>query len=153
ANRPRMEGSGLEQNVIVSRFIHTWPNQNCERSRADAPLVNTYWRIVSVAGQPVGPADGKREPHLLVRDVNGRQSYAATVGCNRMAGSLTLADESVRFSSCIATLMACPPPLDELEKSLGQSLAATQRWQIEGNTLEFLDAQGMETALFEAVHH
>lgn len=151
ANRPRMEGSGFEQNVIVSRFIHAWPNQNCERARADAPLLNTYWRIVSLAGEPVGPADGKREPHLILRNEDGRQSYAATVGCNQMSGGLTLADESIRFSSGIATLMACPPPLDGLEKSLGQSLAATQRWQIKANTLELLDAQAAQTALCEAV--
>lgn len=152
ANRPKMEGAGLEQNAIVGRFIHAWPNQNCERSRADAPPMNTYWRIVGLRGQPVGPAESQREPHLLLRDADGRQSYSATVGCNQMSGGLTLAGKSIRFSSGISTLMGCPPPLDVLEQSLGQALTTTRRWQIKGNTLELLDAEGTQTALFEAVH-
>jgi uncharacterized lipoprotein YbaY/heat shock protein HslJ len=152
ANRPKMEGAGLEQNAIVGRFIRGWPNQNCERSRVDAPLMNTHWRIVSLGGQPVAPIDGGREPRLLLRSVDEGESYAATVGCNQMSGGLTLAGESIRFSSGITTLMGCPPPLDVLERSLGQALTATQRWQIKGNTLELLNAEGAQTALFDAVH-
>jgi len=152
AERPRMEGSGVERNVVVSRFVRAWPNQNCERSRADVSLMNTYWRIVSLGGEPVGATGDKREPHLLLKSVHGKQAYAATVGCNQMSGGLTLTGEIIGFSPGVATLMACPPPLDAREKSLITALTTTKRWQIKGNTLELLDALDGQTALCEAVH-
>ena len=48
--------------------------------------------------------------------------------------------------------MACPPPLDVLEKSLGEVLAKTRHWRIKGHTLEFSDEYGAAIALFEAVY-
>jgi hypothetical protein len=48
--------------------------------------------------------------------------------------------------------MACPPPLDTLETRLGEVLARTRRWQIKGQTLEFMDQAGTPIALFEAVY-
>ena len=50
------------------------------------------------------------------------------------------------------TLMACPPPLDQLEKSLSDTLNKTKRWSIESQLLEFFDAEGNSIALFEAVY-
>ena len=49
-------------------------------------------------------------------------------------------------------MMACLPPLDEIEELFGAVLAKTARWQINGSTLEFLDANGASIALFEAVY-
>jgi heat shock protein HslJ len=48
--------------------------------------------------------------------------------------------------------MACPRPLDTLENRLIEALARTKRWQIKGNTLEFMDETGSQIALFEAVY-
>ncbi len=151
-DRPRMEGSGVERSVVVSRFINAWPNQKCEQARADASLTNTYWRINSIDGHPVSPTHGRREPHLLLRRGDQPQTYAATVGCNQLVGSYTLAGESIVFTRAAATLMACPPPLDTLEKRLGEALVRTRRWQINANTLEFMDETGSQIALFEAVY-
>ena len=67
-------------------------------------------------------------------------------------GSYTLAGESIVFTPGATTLMACPPALDTLEKRLIEALARTKRWQIKGNTLEFMDETGSQIALFEAVY-
>src|SRR4030095_4671269 len=75
ADRPRMEGSGTERTVVVSTFIDAWPNQNCERSRADASLANRYGRVTQLAGDPVAPpTGGQREPQLILRDDSGKQT-------------------------------------------------------------------------------
>lgn len=152
ADRPRMEGSGVERSVIVNRFINAWPNQRCERARADASLANTYWRIVRLGRDAVTPAEGRREPHLLLRSASESQSYSATVGCNQVAGAFTLDGDGIRFTRGLTTLMACPPPLDALETRLVDMLARAKRWRIKASTLEFMDEGGAPVALFEAVY-
>jgi uncharacterized lipoprotein YbaY/heat shock protein HslJ len=151
ADRPRMEGSGTERTVVVSSFIDAWPNQNCERSRANASLVNMYWRITQLAGRPVLPPTGsQREPQLILRDMDGKHTYSATVGCNSMSGSYSVAGDRITFASGISTLMACPPPRDTLELQLRTAIDGTRRWRILGSTLELRDDSGARLALFEA---
>jgi copper homeostasis protein (lipoprotein) len=151
-DRPRMEGSGVERSVVVTRFINAWPNEKCELAQADASLTNTYWRINSLDGTSVSPTKGRREPHLLLRRGDQRQTYGATIGCNQLVGSYTLAGESIVFTPGATTLMACPRPLDTPENRLIEALARTKRWQIKGDTLEFMDETGSQIALFEAVY-
>jgi heat shock protein HslJ len=151
-DRPKMEGEGAERTVVVKRFVNAWPSQRCERARADATLANTYWRIVRLGDAAVTAADGRREPHLLLRSVDGRSTYSATVGCNQLAGAYSSRDATIQFSPGASTRMACPTPLDALERRLGQALAQAARWQIKAGTLELLDAKGTSAALFEAVY-
>jgi len=151
-DRPRMEGSGVERSVVVQRFIHIWPNQKCEQSRANASLTNTYWRIDNIEGQRVYGEVGRREPHLVLRSENRDRSYAATVGCNEMGGTYTLEGENILFAPPMSTMVKCPQPLDTLEKALRDALSRTKHWQVTGNTLEFRDDQGLPVALFEAVY-
>jgi heat shock protein HslJ len=151
-DRPKMEGEGTERSVVVSRFINVWPSQRCTRAIAAASLKNTYWRIVRLGADPVSIAAGRREPHLLLRSADGRDSYAATAGCNQLVGGFTTSGEAIRFSAAAATLMACPPPLDALERNLAEALGAARRWRVTANTLELFDEAGAPVGLFEAVY-
>lgn len=151
--RPRMEeGSGTERSVIVRRFISAQPNQECVPPGRNPPVVDTYWRIIGIGGQRVNPVIGRQEPHLLLRSIDRRRMYAATIGCNQLVGAYLLTGESIVFDGVSGTLMTCPPPLNALEKELNEALARTRRWRVKGNTLEFMDETGARTALFEAVH-
>lgn len=116
----------------------------------DSALVNTPWRILSIAGEPLQALEGKRTPQLTLRSEKGRDSWSATVGCNQMSGGLDVNSDRIEFKAGMATLMACPPPLDVLEKQLGQSLMASTHWRIQGNRLELLDDAGRQTFLCEA---
>jgi copper homeostasis protein (lipoprotein) len=138
--------------VTVERFVAAWPSQSCERSRADAALVNTYWRIVQLQGGPLTVVPGRREPHVLLRQTVEGSSYTATVGCNRLAGKFETSGETLSFGPATATRMACPPPLAELEGRLGEALELARRWQRTGNTLVLEDLQGRTLALLEAVY-
>jgi heat shock protein HslJ len=152
AERPRMEGGGTERTVVVNRYINVWPGERCERAAADASLSNTYWRIVRLRSEAVAATDGRREPHLILREGDGRGDFKATVGCNGLEGSYRVDAEQVSFSAAAAATQPCPAPLDELERSLAEVLAATARWRIIANTLEFFDASGASLALLEAVY-
>lgn len=151
-DRPKMEGEGVERTVVVDRFVNTWPGERCERAMADASLSNTYWRIVRLGSEAVSAVEGRREPHVILRSGDGEARYAATVGCNALAGGYTVAGDAIRFTPAATTLSGCPPPLDALEHALRAALQRTGRWQIRGNTLEFLDGAGTPVALFQAVY-
>lgn len=137
-------GAGRTVDLLLKRVA--------EPPAADAELMNTYWRIRSLAGEPVSATDGRREPHLILKSVDGRDSWSATVGCNGMSGAVTVTGKQIAFQSGIATLMGCPPPLDALEKKLVQALSASSQWRIEGDRLELRDDAGVQTFLCEAVH-
>ncbi len=138
--------------IVVTRFINAWPGLSNERSRSDAALINTYWRIVSMRGEKVETINAKKEPHILLKEVDGQHRCSATVGCNQMAGGYTIEGESMTFGMMATTLMACAPPLDALERTLTKVLADTKRYVVKGQTLELYDQGGHSIALLEAVY-
>jgi heat shock protein HslJ len=152
SDRPKMDGPGTERAIVVTRFINAWPDQQCERAQAHASLTNTYWRIDRLDGKPVERVQDRREPHLILRRQEIDLTYGATVGCNQMGGTFSLDGEKIHFRPGVSTLMACTPSLDAAEKLLGEVLARTARWQINGGTLELFDSSGKSIGLFEAVY-
>jgi len=137
-------GAGDTVDILLKRVA--------EPPKPDAALLNTYWRILSLAGEPVTTAEGRREPHVILRSADGRDGWSATAGCNKLSGELTVAGPTIAFGPGAATRMACPPPLDRLEAALVQALAASTQWRIEGDRLELLDEAGVQTLLCEAVY-
>jgi putative lipoprotein len=137
-------GAGDRVDILLKR--------TAEPPAADEQLLNTYWKIISLAGEPVTVAEGRREPHLILRSADGRDSWSATAGCNQMSGALTVASDRIGFAQGVATLMGCPPPLDAMEEKLTRALAASTQWRIEGKRLELRDDAGTQTFLCEAVH-
>jgi heat shock protein HslJ len=69
-----------------------------------------------------------------------------------MSGGLTVDGGRINFKPGISTLMACPPPLDAMEKQLGRVLAAGTHWSIEGQRLEIRDESDAVALLCEAVY-
>ena len=51
-------------------------------------------------------------------------------GCNRMRGGYTVAGDRVTFGPMAGTLMACPPPLGDVESAVARALTGTQRFAI-----------------------
>jgi putative lipoprotein len=137
-------GAGNTVDILLKRVA--------EPPMADAALLNTYWRILSLAGEPVTVAEGRREPNVILRSADGRDSWSATAGCNKLSGSLTVTGQGLAFRPGASTRMACPPPLDALERALAQALAASTQWRIDGDRLELLDEAGVQTLLCEAVY-
>ena len=125
--------------------------QAADPSAEGANLMDTTWRILSLAGEPVSATDGKRVPQLMLKSANGRDSWSATIGCNQMSGGFAVNGSGIAFKPGMSTLMACPPPLDVLEKQLGRSLVDSTQWRIEGNRLELRDDAGVQTFLCEAI--
>lgn len=148
--RPAMEGPD-RQMIIVDRFLRTQPEMNCVRKQPEVTLINTYWRLQELEGRKF-PMDATRlEPHLVLEDTE-TAAYRATVGCNRMRGSFQLAGEALTVSPAASTMMACPEPLDTLERQFGEVLSRVTRYNIEGNALILTDESGAPLATFSAMY-
>lgn len=148
---PKADGSdGTQAAVMVERFVGIWPGETCERALDAAQLTNTYWKILRLGDTEVAAGEGFREPNLILRE--GDTRFSATIGCDQMSGSYALDGGHLAFGNSVATLMACPPPLDTWEMLLARVLAETAGWRIDGQTLELLDARGKALALMQAVY-
>jgi uncharacterized lipoprotein YbaY/heat shock protein HslJ len=148
--QPSLEGEEDRPAVLVERFVGVWPGETCERAEGTARLTNTYWKILRLGDAELAVGEGRREPNLILRPDEER--FTATVGCNQLVGGYTHADEALSFGTTATTMMACEPPLDAWEARLGDLLARTAGYRIDGQTLELLDAGGGSLGLFQAVY-
>lgn len=105
---------------------------------APAPLTGTYWRLVELRTDERTPVDPALGAHLVFED--GRVSGSS--GCNRLTGSYTVQDDSLRFSGLAGTRMACAPPAMMLEQRFLAALEKVDRYRIEGEMLLLYGARG-----------
>jgi heat shock protein HslJ len=122
--------------------------QTCDSQHAPASLLNAYWKLTHLNGEPVTIRSAQREPHIVLHDKD--QHVAGSNGCNRIMGGYQLDGAKLAFGKLASTMMACADSM-ELEMSFNAALEKTARWIISGQQLELLDASGNPLARFEAV--
>jgi heat shock protein HslJ len=103
------------------------------------------WRITAVAG--VDALDAARTRAEFA--ANGR--FASTVGCNRLATSATVSGAKLTFSPVIATRMACPGALGEIEHAYGAALEGVRGYSLAGATLTLRGEDGSALVTLERV--
>lgn len=109
------------------------------------PLTNTYWQLLSIAGEPVSETNADQKPHILFLD-DGRVSGFS--GCNQYMGDYQVTGENLLFDSMSSTRRACPD--NQTEQLLFAALAKTVGVNLEGIELRLLGENGQELAVFEA---
>jgi heat shock protein HslJ len=107
---------------------------------ANAPLVGTEWRLVSLGGAAVLDA----APATLAFPEAGR--VAGQGSCNRFFGSYTLVDDRIAFGQMGMTRMACAGAVGEQENRYMAALQKAQRVQVDGARLT-LSVDGMAQPL------
>jgi putative lipoprotein len=110
-------------------------------AEAAPPLVGPDWVVEDIGGR--GVVDRVRSSLTFTAD----GKVAGSGGCNRIAGSYTLAGETIGFGQMISTMMACAPAVGEQEQRFLRALGQAKRWRItpEGWLL-LLDAGGAPLA-------
>jgi heat shock protein HslJ/uncharacterized lipoprotein NlpE involved in copper resistance len=149
AMRPGMDARPAEPHVIPLGLVAVRAGKFCP-PRPGPDLAGTVWRLVRLGAAAVEPVADREEPHLVLAPDEAR--YAATVGCNRMLGEVETGDGTISFGQGASTLMACPPPLDALERDFAAMLPRAARWEIEGRGLTLRDEGGAALAQFEAAY-
>jgi heat shock protein HslJ len=115
-----------------------------------ASLVNTRWRLVAIDGATAWVAPARAEASLTL--VLGGDRVRGSTGCNDLTARYQQEADGLRFTHVITGTRVCESPLAEQERRFIQTLSATRRWKIEGETLELLDDEGRGLARFESLY-
>jgi heat shock protein HslJ len=109
-------------------------------------LPGSQWKFVEVLGKPV-PDEVRPESNLLSfdKDQDGRGTFSAGVGCNRMNGRYRVRDDEVQFRIEQSTKMACAGEVGIAERRMVAALSSTSNYRISRDRLELL-AQGQVMA-------
>ncbi len=142
--------SGADAVVRVGRFVGVWPDDSCQPVQGDRPLVETRWELVQLGELGLDAEGEQAMPFLQLQAAGNGPRFAASVGCNTLAGSFELDGEKLRFGRAMTTLMACPDSQATAETALGGALEATRSWRIAGDRLELVDADGVVVAALSA---
>jgi copper homeostasis protein (lipoprotein) len=148
----RVEGTGTEPTLVIEKFVSARPGENCEGGKpreahaaaAAAPGLENYrWRPVKIGDVAVAGHD--REPWIELDAKSKRVTGSG--GCNRLAGSYTKGDGTLRFGPLVSTRMACPAM--KTETAFLKALDATRRYRVKGRTLELSNRKGATLARLE----
>jgi putative lipoprotein len=108
--------------------------------QAEVPdLTGTEWQVIALRGQPVEVAP---LPEIAFFEEG---AFAAWAGCNRFSGGYSRDGATITVPETVAaTMMACPPPLDTLEREMIDAMISAKGLAFEGASLVLTDASGVE---------
>jgi heat shock protein HslJ len=113
----------------------------------NAPLENTYWKLMTLGGDDVKTPEGAREIQFVLTAETHR--VAGFSGCNNMMGTYTVEQNMIVFSNLGGTRMFCENTMD-IEKRVHEMFANATAWKISGESLELIDSYGRPIATFES---
>ena len=145
-SRPKIEGEGEREFLIVDKFEKIWPYIDCVKNLGTANLRNTFWSLRELNGKQVKGYNVKKEIHFLIKQDNSIKGFS---GCNNFFGSSVIRYDTLQFSQIGSTLMMCENM--ELEREYFQILEKANRYKIYGEFL-FLYKEGKLLAKFESVY-
>ncbi len=100
-------------------------------------LEDTNWTAIGMYGEIV---DAERPPQLSFTQAGAFNGFG---GCNRFMGQADLTGETLEFpDNMAATLMACPPELEQIEDQFFAALQSVTTYAVAGDSLVLLDASG-----------
>ncbi len=106
-------------------------------NQGQAMLENTKW----IATEWGGEAPDTDKPPEISFGQDG--AFGGSGGCNRFSGKAEISGNAINFpDNMAATLMACPPPYDEIERQFFKALQRVVTFTRAGNELILTDAAG-----------
>jgi heat shock protein HslJ len=123
-------------------------NEKTDASGNAMELLDTYWKLVEINGQPVtNPPANQNEAYIILKKEGSR--IVGSTSCNAMTGTFVLGDgNSLTFSGVASTKMACPDMT--LESEMGKAISMTDNYAIDGKFLMLHKAKMAPLAKFEA---
>jgi heat shock protein HslJ len=109
---------------VIAACTHT-------EQHADQPFLDTTWNLVELEGESI-EHPGPRIPHLRFEP----DKVTGFDGCNNFFGNYTRKGNKLTFGPLASTRMACPQ-IREIDMEMNRMMAATTRFRISGNSMEF----------------
>jgi heat shock protein HslJ len=117
-------------------------------AKVDKGLVEKYWKLTELFGEPVYMPEGRKEAHLIFRQEGNRVN--GNGGCNGFSGTYTLKPGNrIRFSQVVSTMMICPDM--KTETKLSQVFEMADHYAVNGDSLVLNRASMPPLARFVAV--
>jgi len=117
-------------------------------SISDENLVEKYWKLTELYGEPVNTIEGGKEAHIIFKKEESR--ITGNGGCNTFNGSYTLKPGNmISFTKTMSTMMMCANM--ETETKLYKVLEMADNYTISGDKLVLNKARMAPLARFEAV--
>ena len=115
----------------------------------DAPLVNTYWKLMNIAGRDINTPENQPEAHLVLETGPARRMHGSS-GCNNLNGAYTLDGQKLTFGQTVLTRRACfNESAAATEIAFSRILQETRGWAITGETLTLKNGLGSPLARLE----
>ncbi len=134
--------------ILVSRVGGGRGGPRSTPPTPNASLVNTYWKLIELDGQPATLGAGKRELHMVL--TSGGSRLRGFSGCNRFTGDYERNESQLRFRPLAATRMACMEGMEQEQRFLA-ALGEVVRFTISGNSLALYSSDERLVLRFEAV--
>ncbi len=156
--RQKMEGEGMQENLIVDRFVNIHEQETCAGKVPPSPLKNTYWKLVELEGRHLSDnplwregqqQDGsqERELHFIIKaDSNLIKGFG---GCNYFSGPVSAVSSNISLGPFRSTRKTCPNL--KIEQSFIDTINKAEHFKIKGESLE-LFSQGQSIAKFIAIY-
>jgi heat shock protein HslJ len=133
-----------KRGFLISLIILTALTLSACQAQASNPLEGTSWILVELNGKPVLSGT------TVTLDLNG-STLTGTDGCNHMGGSYTSTDDSFSVGEdLMSTLMACEGAIMTQAGEYNEALRQANSYQLAGDQLSLLDADGKILAVFSA---
>lgn len=129
-----------------SGILHEIELEKVASPKSDVTLTNTYWKAVTINAQTVSVRT--KEPFIQFDKDNRVNGF---LGCNNVSGSYSTEQHSISFSQLASTKKMCSQSMEQ-EAAMLNMLNNTQKWAIEGESLELKDNSGNTLATFNAVY-
>jgi heat shock protein HslJ len=117
-------------------------------TKVDASLVDIYWKLTEIMGDPVTDNPEKTKiAHITFKIEDDRVS--GNTGCNSFSGTYQLKpDNHISFSNMISTRAMCFDNMDTEDK-MHKVFQLTDSYKLEGNTLTLYKSDKTLIARFE----
>lgn len=142
ATRPKMEGSGEEEVIVIERFLNISQQERCTGIVPSSSMANTYWKLVELNSKKVNESknwlkvsseelNSIRELHFIIRQ---NEQFTGFSGCNQLSGRVIFDKSNVRIDPLISSKKLCPAI--DIENEFHTSLTKANNYYIKGESLE-----------------
>jgi len=134
--------------ILVSRVGGDRGGPHSPPPTPNTSLVNTYWKLIELNGQPAALGAGERELNMVLTS-EGKHVRGFS-GCNRFTGSYEQNESQLRLKPLVATRMACREGMEQEQRFL-DALGSVRRFSISGDSLTFYTGEQRPILRFHAI--
>ena len=111
-------------------------------------LFERPWITTEINGKFI-EVDSPNRPAIYFDAKNKR--FAGADGCNKIQDSFDSNNQHLKLGQIASTLMACHGAQDTISREYNDALAQTNRYEVKGHELKFLDKSGQTLVKFVTV--